>query len=302
MATNVKNNLRPQTVGGLLDTTFRLYRRHFVSLMVSTVCIYLPYLILESLFNIHTQTLLSGMLQNVQDPALAQQQLISQIPALVVVLLFTIISAFVIIPLLYGTILNIVVSLQYEGQEVPVATWHAFRHALRRLLPVLGTNVVRWILYIGASLVAVGVVGGVGALFTAIKLTPAAVGVAVVLLSLTALVGLIWFAVKLAFVPSVTLEEGISFFTSIRRSYELTKGNLWRIIGYFIVVQLIIFVVSIGFGLLFSLVPAIIFQSILTDLVGVLVTPFSLVAMANLYLDLRIRTEAPDLAAWLRDE
>ncbi|QSO46426.1 glycerophosphoryl diester phosphodiesterase membrane domain-containing protein [Alicyclobacillus mengziensis] len=302
MATNVKNNLRPQTVGGLLDKTFRLYRRHFVSLMVLTVCIYLPYLILESLFNIHTQTLLSGMLQNVQDPALVQQQLISQIPALVVILLFTIISAFVIIPLLYGTILNIVVSLQYEGQEVPVAKWQAFRHALRRLLPVLGTNVVRWILYIVASLVVGGVVGGVGALFTAIKLTPAAVGVAVVLLSLTGLVILIWFAVKLAFVPSVTLEEGISFFTAIRRSYELTKGNLWRIIGYFIVVQLIIFVVSIGFGLLFSLVPAIIFQSILTDLVGVLVTPFSLVAMANLYLDLRIRTEAPDLAAWLRDE
>jgi hypothetical protein len=297
-----KTNLRPQTVGGLLDTTFRLYRRHFVSLLVLTVCIYLPYMILESIFNIHTQTLLSRMLQNVQDPALVQQQLISQIPSLAFVLLFAIISGFVVIPLLYGSILHIVVSVQYDGQEVPIGRWQAFRHAWRRLLPVLGTNVVRWLIYVVASAVAGGVIVGVGVLLSALKLTPTAVGVAVVLLTLTAVVGLIWLTVKLAFVSSVALEEGISFIAAIRRSSELSRGNLWRIIGYFLVVQLIIFVVSLGFGLLFSLVPAIIFQSILTDLVGVIITPFSLLAMANLYLDLRVRTEAPDLAAWLRDE
>ena len=295
-------NLRPQTVGGLIDTTFRLYRRHFLSLMLLTICIYLPYLIVESLFNIHTQTFMSGLLQNVQNPAVVQQKVIAQLPTLIAGFVFTLLSAFVVIPLLYGAVLHIVVSLQYDRQERPCGNWAAFLHAWRRLPAVLGTNVLRWIIYFVAFAVSAAIIIAVGALFGGMGLTSAAVTVAVMILSLTAAVFLIWLAVKFAFVPSATLEEKVSFGASFRRSFELTRGNMWRIIGYYIVVKLLIFVVSLGFGLLLSLVKAVVLQSILTDLVAVVVTPFSILAMAILYLDLRIRTEAPDLAAWLRDE
>lgn len=295
-------NLRPQTVGGLLDTTFRLYRRYFLPFLVLTICIDLPYLILESIFNIHSQSLLSSIIQDAQNPTRMQQDLFAQTPIVAGAFGFMLLSALIVTPLLYGSILHMVVSLQYDGQSTPTGSWTAFRHAWRRLLVVLGTNLLRWLIFVVCLAVGGGVIAGIGVLFSVIGLTSAAVAVAVTLLSITGFVFFIWLVVKMAFVPSTTLEEDISFITAIKRSFELTRGNMWRIVGYYIVIELIIFVVTTGFGLIFSVVPGKVLQSILTDLFSVLVTPFSLVAMANLYLDLRIRTEAPDLAAWLRDE
>lgn len=283
------NHSGPQTVAGLVNTTFRLYGRYFWRLLGLTVCIYVPYLVLSTVLNAGSEGVLTQLLNDASQttPAQLTADLQASMPALLWVGLLAIVSALVVTPLLYGSILHIQVVESEAGGHM--RGWPAFRHAANRLLPVMGTNVLRWVFYILATGVSMLVIYLVAWLFQTMGLTAAAVGVAVTILGLTALYILIWLAVKFTFVPSVVLEERVSFMAAIRRSFQITQGHVWRAIGFLIVVQLVSVVLGMMVGGLLQAVPSAVVKDSVTGLIDLFITPFEMIALATFYLDLRTR-------------
>lgn len=287
-ATRQDDQTPPHTVGELLQFTFQLFFRHFRRWMLLTICIYIPFLILEALLNVNTSSLTSQLLTHTATPAQIREIIASSLPTLAWSSVLSIISGLVIVPLLYGSTLDGVVQVSQEPvQNSHPQTWNAFVRTFRRWPVVVGTVVMRGVVYFLAFVICVAVVALVVMLFQLVGFNSAAVGTAAVILSVTAMWVLIWLAMKLAFIPSVTFQEGLSYTGALRRSFDMTQGKVWKMVGFFLLVELIVFVTSLVFGSVAQAVHNSFAVTILTDVGAVLVTPFQIVGMAVLYLNIR---------------
>ncbi len=153
--------------------------------------------------------------------------------------------------------------------------------------------------------------------------------VAIVILSLVTLLGGIvlgyWLSTKLAFVPAAILVERRSIRDAVARSWRLTRGFFWRILGITMLVAVILGIVSQvvtapisflgGFAQVLvnpngdaeASVGFVIVLMIVSLALSTVVTAITLVAQsavpALLYLDVRMRSEGLDLELqrWVED-
>ena len=153
--------------------------------------------------------------------------------------------------------------------------------------------------------------------------------VAIVILSLVTLLGGIvlgyWLSTKLAFVPAAILVERRSIRDAVARSWRLTRGFFWRILGITLLVAVILGIVSQvvtapisflgGFAQVLvnpngdaeASVGFVIVLMIVSLALSTVVTAITLVAQsavpALLYLDVRMRSEGLDLELqrWVED-
>ncbi len=102
--------------------------------------------------------------------------------------------------------------------------------------------------------------------------------------------------VRLYFSSIIVVLENRDGTDAMRRSFDLTKGHSWRLVGAALVIAIITAVVSgiLQIPILF-LTSNLVAVTAISALIQVLVTPFSAVAAVLLYFDLRVRKEAFDL-------
>jgi hypothetical protein len=215
-------------------------------------------------------------------------------------LVIGIVDALLVIPLLYGSLLRLVAEVKSNG--VALSFKDAFVHAWRRLLAVIGTGLLKWLLLLLFYIVGSMAVAVVAVVLGLLNISEPVTIILVVLLGIAVLCAAIWILVRLAFAMSVALEENMAGWRALVRSWQLVKGNFWRAIGFFIVVRLIVWAVEIGLSLVFERIPSEPVRAVLDNAVVLLTTPFVLITTALLYLDLRVRTDAPDLKDWLDGE
>ncbi len=197
-----------------------------------------------------------------------------------------------------------------------VAERLTLRDVWRRVKPV-AWRLLGYTALLGAAVVAVAVVVGTAVVLASLA-TPAA-GVVLMLLVFVAMIPLyLWLATKLLLVPSAIILERVTISAGIRRSWLLTRGRFWPILGIVLVISIIFStlaqLVSTPFSLLAGLlgsvfaptgnsdttgVVALIVGAVLTQLVVVLVSAVGQVvqstATAILYTDCRMRHEGLDL-------
>jgi len=255
--------LRPRTVGEILDVAVLLYRARFGPLIKVTLVVTLPisvltmFVLLSALpddeggsisFNLFSPFFFSG-----SDSA-------AQVGAIFVTfILSTLSTAFVT-----AVATRIVADGYVGGQE---ATGTAVRAVLRRFLPLMGLTIttslaVAFLCFAGYFLAAFWCVG----------------------------------------VPALIL-EGTGVFRSIGRSFQLTKSAFGVSFGVYWLGQLLVFSLTIGLAglLLLAITTAdsasaeVIAQSIGTAIATVVTTPFLAAAVVALYFDLRIRAEGFDV-------
>jgi membrane-anchored glycerophosphoryl diester phosphodiesterase (GDPDase) len=139
------------------------------------------------------------------------------------------------------------------------------------------------------------------------------------ILLLGGLVASIWVAIRVSLATPALVLEDIGVFAALRRSWRLTLGRFWRVLGLLLVANIIVAIVqqvlstgfqlagmAIGFGLASTMsgsaaeaVMAI--SSIGATILGVLLSslvaqPFIAAVTALIYTDARIRSEGFDLA------
>jgi Membrane domain of glycerophosphoryl diester phosphodiesterase len=164
-----------------------------------------------------------------------------------------------------------VVSAAYLGERAGVGD--SLRYALGRMVPMIVAYILM-VLILGLSLLAL-------------------------------IIPFFFMAVKLSMTFPALVCEKTGPLKAISRSWQLTKGNWWRVFGTLVIVVVLMIVISLALGLVLG---ALLLSSesmgevafaILSTLVGLLIGavtyPLWAAVLTVLYYDLRVRTEGFDL-------
>jgi glycerophosphoryl diester phosphodiesterase family protein len=134
-------------------------------------------------------------------------------------------------------------------------------------------------------------------LVLAVVLTAAATVAGLVLL----IVGALWVAVRLVLTTQAVVVDGRRGPDALARSWELTRGSFWRVLGVFVLTVVIAFLVGALISTPFIAVSEAADRQVITLIgrmvVNVLTLPFVAIMLTLLYFDLRERVEPAPAAA-----
>lgn len=268
--------LRPMGVGDVVDETFRLWRRHFVTFVVATAVMVVPVtvlaLALSTAFAGYGETF-EAMSRRGRAPE--TQEFLQAIALILVV--------GVPLGILYGlgSMVSYGALVRLASEAVlgrPLEIGSAYRAALGRLLTSLWASLLYGL--------------AVGLLFVTILGIPFAV-----------YLGVGW----ALYLPAIMI-EGVGGGKSLSRSGSLVGGHRWRVLGILIVLSLITGVltgVPAGLSGAISGVAGLsagpgrvlleIVSSILSAVVGSIFGSLSWIAETLLFYELRVRKEAFDI-------
>ncbi|MEU6882584.1 hypothetical protein [Streptomyces sp. NPDC046712] len=296
--------LRPLGMGEILDgavSTMRTYWRTVLTITVTVAVISQVADILVQRFLAPTPPELNPDAS--PDEAVAQlgeslqTTLIASIPAILILLMATLVSA---------ALLTVVVSRAVLGR--PVSIGAAWQEARPRLPHLLGLTLL--LPAMSAAIVFVAMLPG-------ILLGDATGGALVVLGALAGLVVVVWLMVRFSLSSPALMLERQGIIQSMKRSAKLVQGSWWRIFGITLLTQLLLFLVAMIIAIPFAIIAITVdgegFSGlisgstpefgwsflIITGIGGVITNaityPISAGVTVLLYVDQRIRREALDL-------
>jgi len=267
--------LRVMPLGELLDETFKLYRRHFTVIAGVALVIILPNLILSLIsgsYRANPITYFQNVAQNFNNPdelarIQAQQQAYTSSP--LYLLSFPI--AALLVPFSVGALYRAATSLAAGNLET---IGSVLLGTARRYFAVWGVVILAALVFLGAiAIVTIPVV--------------------------------IWVAIRWSVALPALFAEGIGPVKALGRSWNLVRDNWWRTLGILIIVSIMVSLIQTALAALFDGVAAVVpglsddlragVVTTMTTLVDALVGAITPIAIAMLYLDLRVRKEGLDL-------
>jgi hypothetical protein len=283
-------NFRPLGFGEILDGAFTLYRRHFVTFLLTAI---LPTIAMGALFFVSARAYFEAVLTG--DPNAMMGAVGGFFLGIVLVGLVSLV--------LWGALTR-QAAQAYVGQ--PTSVGDGMRTGLRKALPILGAGILIG-LGLGAAYLAVALVI---AFVVGIGAASGSMAVAVILGFIAGVLGVAGYlagvAMLFAVIPAIVVEDKGPI-EAIARSFDLARGALGRIVGLMVVTFIItylpalaVLLVTGGFANLGdpNAVPSsgqFMTQQLLGMGVGLLTTPFMVSVLVLLYFDRRVRTEALDV-------
>lgn len=287
----------PLTIGGVLDNWLRLFRASFGSCWA-----------LALLAGVAGAFVELSVTQTLPPPgATALQNYLNYWSSFrgPMTLLANIVFWFVSLAV-YGAVLAQQTALVRGGETFSFGD--AFMKGLRRIPQMLLGGLV-----IGLIIAAICIPVGIGAavLLPALRRSPAAIPIGVVALIALVIV-FIYVMVRLQLWLAVLFSENLGGAASVGRSWELVKGQWWRVTGIGFVSGIVIWILSLGIGAVCGLVVGVIgihgttpdailrrFQLIASagQIARLLTIPLLTAAWLAIYQDVRLRREGGDLAA-----
>jgi hypothetical protein len=291
--------LRPLGVGDIVDRVFSVYRQRPLLFMVLAAVPYLALFLVIGGIAISLSSLLTPLgpfIDSLSDslsvtggerpnvaitPAIA-----AAIVTLIVVALIAVLVSVLFLSVQIGSLVD-AAAARYLGRETTVGA--SFRAGLRVAPKIIATGLllflslaVGWLLLFAvvalannALLATVGILGGLVA---------------------TVFVFASWLVA-----PVVAAIEPIGPIHAVRRSWWLSQGHRWRILGLQILLAVLQVVLSTLISFIFvaafisDSVVRIVLQNIVNVVATVLWAPIEWAAFTILYFDLRVRKEALDL-------
>ena len=265
--------LRPLSVGEMLDGGFRLFRQRFGALVLAALVPLVPLVILavmlqgsidETAFDINAPVTGS-------DEQRAGETVVNT--ALALAATIAILACMRI------------VSAAYIGERVGAGA--SLRSGLVRLPIVIIAGILVFLLMV-----------------------PAVVVVAVMPVLFLLLLVDVWLFVRLSLILPVAVVERTGPFRAISRSWNLTRDNWWRLFGTLMVLFLISLVIQLAIGFVFGLVAGALaigetaFAAlwVLTLIaIGVVIDPLTASVLGVAYYDTRVRNEGFDLELMAHD-
>jgi hypothetical protein len=269
--------LRPMGVGDLLDTAFRLYRRHFLLFVGIVAVIYVPLTLVQNVWEgafRFTETELGSV-----SPQAIGLFFIVQLALLVV--------TFLAVQGLMNAAMARAVSDSYLGR--PRGLVDTFR--------ALGW---RWLRLVGALIL----LGLIDVFIFLLFLIPCVGWIA-------GPIFLIYVNVPISsFLAPVVVVEARGAVGSLSRAFDLGRRKFWRVLGINLLLALLGVAIWLAIFSLLTLFSSIwqpgsailtIFYELVTLVVTVMVMPIWLSTLTLLYFDLRIRLEGFDLELMVQE-
>ncbi|MEU9860317.1 hypothetical protein AB0D99_05535 [Streptomyces sp. NPDC047971] len=296
--------LRPLGMGEILDgavSTMRTYWRTVLTITVTVAVISQVADILVQRFLVPTPPAVDPNAS--PDEAIAQlgeslqTSLIGSIPAILILLMATLVSA---------ALLTVVISRAVLGR--PVSIGAAWQEARPRLLRLLGLTLL-------LPLMSAAIV--FGAMLPGILLGEVTDGALIVLGAIAGVVVVVWLMVRFSLASPALMLERQGVLQSMKRSAKLVQGSWWRIFGITLLTQLLLFIVGMIITVPFAMLalavdgeglsglasgstpefgwPFLIITGIGGVITSAITYPISAGVTVLLYVDQRIRREALDL-------
>ncbi len=302
--------LRPLSLGELLDRTFTLYRGNFwvfAGIMSIPAALGIPLTFLVLQFD-------SNMFVNPAKPVVPS-------PGLILGFLggyFLFMIVLVVVYSIVAAAITYAVSEAYLGRKSSIATayksvrgkvWRLFGVALNVILRLIGIMVGVGIVVGVAGAFLLAGLGAAGALATGSQIAMGIVGALFILVLYgAALAAMIYLGLRYAVaIPALVLED-LGVLASIRRSVQLTKGRRGQVFIALLLAWFISIVGTIVFYMPFYIPTMIMMMrshaipgwlalmSSVSAAVGSAITsPIFLIVLVLCYYDTRIRKEAFDL-------
>ena len=293
--------LRPLQLGDILDGAIKAIRFNPKSMVGLSAIVLAVFLVPSAALGAFATHLTATSLSS-QGPA---AQAFLGVPAMLLQYVWTTLAT----AILSGLLVHVVVQAVLGHKPDIGATWRATRGRVRSLLALVLLSGL-FTLVAAALLLAPGVLllinHNVGAGLVLMFLGLVSLGAAALAVS-----------TKISLAAPAIVLEGHRVFIGLRRSFALTKGGFWRILGITLLARLIAGVIGSVLGLPFSIAGTAIaamsgqagesgqmittFVSHLSALLtGAITTPFVAAVTGLLYIDRRMRLEALDVVL-LRD-
>ncbi len=280
---------RAQSFGELLDSTFTVYRRRFLTIIGIAALCQVPYVALQYLGGRSALTTIQSLQGKSPATTAAAQRELSKLvgPGLTLVAI-TLAYYLLLLPLMEAATIHVV---SHDYLDRPTSLSAALRGAARRFWSLAGYLLLQLAVAIAAPILLVVIVAVLGAAPVAVLLGFAGAG------------WMIYSLVKMTLgVPALVLET-LSPVQALRRSWHLTRGSFWRLVLLYLVIGIASWILTglVGgpVGLMVGAagsVNALSAQILAGGLAGVLTSPFIPIALTLFYYDVRIRREAFDIA------
>ena len=274
IAVGLMGQLRPLSIGEVLDVAFKLYFRNWWRLSAAVALVILPVEVVNVLIRSSTIDSVSGGTIYFRDRTAYHNGEIA-------IAILTLAVSLIIVGFVFRA-----ASEAYMGRRPEMRA--SMRFALRRIHLLLWTDLVE-LVPLAAALILLYVAIG-----------PAAVAILIV--------PVIWLLISWAVAVPALIVEGRVGTRALRRSFELVKGRWW---STFAIVLVGIGLVELVSGFLITLVAGLILSGasslgvflVVTFFIGMvvaaLILPITVCVTTTLYYDLRVRKEGLDLSLTL---
>ncbi len=307
------NGLLPQTLSGVFDEAFDLYKRHFTTLMLIVALLYLPMQVIVSLLSYQWMLPLMKGLQPGSQPNTPDMNAV----------FFLIFAGIVSITLTFGVLtlttgpISVAVSDIYLGRTTSVRA--AYRQGLRHWGRLLGGWIIvglvcflvyfvsAFVLVMGMSLLLVGVgmafasSSNVGSVVMSVFSLVMGLVVALIPYGLCCAV----LAKSYIFTTQLVTLEGLAVSDIPGRNAQLVgKTRFWRTFGAICFLPILTFglqgLISLSIqstlsAVRLSALPLFLAQTALSTAVGLFFLPYWMIFLTLLYYDYRIRREGLDV-------
>ena len=293
---------KPLSFGEILDMTFRIIKENFSRLFLIMLIFMGPLELLQSVAKTFGGVSLlrapnSGEGITSLLDSFKQAGMQSTMFDTIYLLLLIFISA----PLAYA---SLIVATDQIRKKEPVNILASIKRAFSRYWALLGGSIVYGLimiaLIIGITVIIIAylaITGGTGAFsglevgnFTGLGIHL----VVIIILSISTFCGFIYLMTRWSFYFAAIVFEKVS--PGLRKSWKLTRGHFWRLVGLLIVISIIILIISAIFqAVVHFFLGDSVLASLLINLISIPITMTSYIAYAVIYFDLRVRNEAMDL-------
>ena len=296
--------LRPLGLGDILDGAFKAVRFNPKSMVGLSALVLAVFLVPSAALGVAATHLSASALSRLdQETRVLLEPATTDLLALPSALIQAIFNALAT-ALLSGLLIHVVGQAVLGRKPDLAQTWRATRGRLPSLIALIFVSGL-------FGLLATAVVVGPGALMLALDNDVA--GGILVVFGVLALIGVTWaFATKIALAAPAIVLEGHGVFAGLRRSFALTRGAFWRVLGITLLAAIIAGFAGYLLSLPFEAVNyaiqkvtgqdaesgaiSVTFTSHLSALLaGAITTPFLAAVTGLLYIDRRMRLEALDV-------
>jgi hypothetical protein len=284
-----------------VDAAFTMFRRNFLLIVVIAAVIAVPEAFInlglthafdltghyDDINNINQRVSARGNLITASE----RDSLVNDVTAILLYLsLVLVVELLVLQPIGRAATVRAVSNLYLDK---PASVGESFRAALRALAPLIGASILQIGLFAGlvGILVLLVFVAGSDAATVGLLLAVPAIPMALLLY-------IRWWVA-----PQAIVIERVGPIRGLARSWALTRGSFWRTLWLWLLLLLITgiasavltFAVQTPLSSFGSTAYQLTVRTIIGAVIGVLVSPITLIASTLYYYDLRIRREAYDL-------
>lgn len=292
---------KPRDFGEILDLTFLVLRKHFAKIFSIMLILTGPILLVQAvaMYSGGIPFLPGGGIDTISSfdeflttfEATGMEEALATVGGMELAILIITLFLLIIILLPVGMASIIILTGRVKtGEQIEIGS--IIKQAFSRFWAMLGGTTVYFLITIGIILVP-AIVFPLFFALGAFDFSPLLI-VLSVLLGLGYLFGVVYLLTRWGFYFTALIFEKVS--PGLSKSWRLTRGQFWRLLGLYIVLNIIVSIFTTGLQLVSDMIFA---GSIIGYLLYTLVTAISYlimnVAYAVIYFDLRVRNEGADL-------